>query len=138
MIINEFNILALFHTYNQDYFNGVLPIPKIKISSSYRTLGYFHCESDGFDGYYDETIEISGNYDYTESQLRDILVHEMIHYYLLFNGTDKKCSHGRKFKNMMNEFNLRYGMNISVRVDLTPFKVRKGKSKLMFNICTFF
>ena len=75
MVIAEHNILGHFFTYNDKYFGGVLPFPKIKIRHSFRTLGYFSCEYDE-DGYmFNQTIEISDNYDYTDREFRDIFDH---------------------------------------------------------------
>ena len=138
MILKEFNLIAAFHCYNEEYFDGILPIPNLVISHSYRTLGYFHCDVDLSGGFYNETIEISDNYDYTEEQFRDIMIHEMIHYYLLYVGLDTKCRHGKEFKRLMDDFNIRHGFNITKTIDLTNYKVRRGKSKLMFKLCTFF
>ena len=138
MIIAEHNILGHFFTYNDKYFGGVLPFPKIKIGHSFRTLGYFSCEYDE-DGYmFNQTIEISDNYDYTDGQFRDILVHEMIHYYLAYMGIDTQCNHGSEFRKMASEFNLKYGMNITSEIDLTPYSIREGKSKLMYTLSTLF
>ena len=83
MEIAERHLLTSFYLYNDEYFGGVLPFPKLKIRHSYRTLGYFSCEYDEDGRMFNQTIELSDNYDYTEYQLRDIIVHEMIHYYLL-------------------------------------------------------
>jgi hypothetical protein len=138
MVVSKFNVLGLFHTFNEEYFSGVLPIPNFKISHSYKTLGYFHCEVDDFGNTSDETIEISGNYDFTESQVRDVLVHEMIHYYLLYMGIDKKCKHGKEFKKMCKEFNSKYNMNLSVTIDLSNYKIKEGNSNFMFKLCTLF
>ena len=138
MVVSEFNLLASFHCNNEKYFNGVLPIPKLKISHSYRTLGYFHCDVDEDGNIFNETIEVSDNYDYTESQFRDIMIHEMIHYYLLYMGLDNKCTHGKEFKKMCNEFNSKYGMNLSVRIDLSNYTIKKGKSNFIFKLCTLF
>lgn len=138
MVVSEFNLLAAFHCHNEEYFDGVLPIPNLVISHSYRTLGYFHCDVDEYGNYYNETIEISDSYDYTEEQFRDIMIHEMIHYYLLYVGLDTKCTHGKEFKKMMDDFNIRYGFNITKKIDLSSYKIKKGNSKLMFKLCTFF
>lgn len=138
MEISEFNVLAGFQSFNHEYFNDELPIPKIVIRHTYRTLGYFHCSLNCWGHILDPIIEMSDNYDYTESQFRDILVHEMIHYYLLLSGRDKRCHHGREFKKMSKEFNSKYGMNITSTIDLTPYSIKKGKSYLMFRLCTFF
>ena len=137
MIISEFNILAGFQSFNHKYFNDELPIPSIVIRHSYRTLGYFHCDLDGYT-IIEPTIEISDYYDYTESQFRDILVHEMIHYYLVYNGKDRKCRHGKEFIEVADEFNRKYGMNITSTIDLTPYTIKKGNSSFMFKLCTFF
>lgn len=135
-MIAEFNIIAGFQYNNHKYFNDELPFPRIVIRHSYRTLGYFHCEIDSYGNIIDPTIEMSDNYEYTKSQFRDILIHEMIHYYLVFNGKDRKCTHGKEFHEMADDFNLRYGMNITSTIDLTPYKIAKGKSNFMFKLCT--
>lgn len=138
MTIAEYNILGFFYTCNNDYFGGVLPFPFFKVRHSYRTLGYFSCEYDEDGCMFNQTIEVSDNYDYTESQFRDIVMHEMIHYYLAFIGKDTECTHGKEFKKMASEFNKKYGMNITQKIDLTPYKIKKGKSKLMFTLSTLF
>ena len=138
MEITRDTIYISFHLYNFEYFGNELPAPNFKVRHSYRTLGFFSCEYDE-DGYmFNQTIELSDNYDYTESQLRDILVHEMIHYYLAYNGIDTQCSHGTEFKKMANDFNRTYGMNITPTIDLTPYEIKKGNSKLMFALSTLF
>lgn len=138
MEINRDCIFTFFHLYNFDYFGNKLPAPNFKVKHSYRTLGFFSCEYDE-DGYmFNQTIEISDNYDYTESQLRDILVHEMIHYYLAYKGIDPQCNHGIEFNKMADNFNRTYGMNITSTIDLTPYKIKNGNSKLMFTLSTLF
>lgn len=138
MVISEVNLLASFFCNNEKYFNGILPMPQLKISHSYRTLGYFHCDVDEYGNHYNEVIEVSDNYDYTEEQFRNIMIHEMIHYYLLYVGLDNKCTHGKEFKKMANEFNTKYGFNITKTVDLSDFKIKEGNSNFMFKLCTLF
>ena len=138
MYNSKFALLGNFLIFNDDYFDGVLPTPQLKSSHSYRTLGYFHCDVDDFGNPYNEIIEISNYYDYTFEQFRDVLVHEMIHYYLLYMGIDTKCSHGKHFKRMCRELNEKYGVNLSTKIDISDYKINEGRSKLWFNICTFF
>ena len=136
MIPNFRMLIGLFYEYNTKYFGGVLPDPQLEIIHSYRNLGYFSCSLDCDGSVYNERIQISDNYDYTENQLRDIMMHEMIHYYLIHYRIDMKCSHGRHFKNKASEFNSLYGMNIEPRIDLTDYKLRNGKSRLMLYLST--
>ena len=138
MLVGDWVIRASFMLYNLEYFNGELPLPNIKVTHSYKTLGYFSCEYDD-DGYmYDQTIEVSDYYDYDEFQIRDIVVHEMIHYYLAYNGIDPQCHHGKEFKKMAKEFNKKYGMNITPKIDLSSYKLQEGKSKFMQTLSTLF
>jgi len=138
MIPNYRMMIGLFFKYNNDYFGGTLPFPEFKIRHSYRILGYFSCDVDSDDSIYNQCIELSDNYDYTDNQIRDILVHEMIHYYLAYNGIDIRCQHGREFMEKASEFNRMYGMNITSTIDLSGYTIREGKSKLMFAISTLF
>ena len=81
MRICESQIRCLFRQFNKDYFGNILPMPYIKIRHSVNTLGYFSYMQNEMSGT-TETLEISDFYAYTSNQLRDIVVHEMIHYYL--------------------------------------------------------
>lgn len=121
MIIGEHNILLHFYFFNEEYFGGILPIPNIKIRHGWHTLGYFHCNPDAPLGT-SETIEMTDFYDYTDDEFRDILIHEMIHYYLYYIGEDTRVRHGKAFKKMANEFNLMYGTNVTVKVDISMMK----------------
>jgi hypothetical protein len=138
MIPNYRMMIALFFKYNEEYFGGSLPFPELKVRHSYRILGYFSCEVDFGGSIFNQCIELSDNYDYTENQLRDVLVHEMIHYYLAYYRIDIRCQHGREFNEKASEFNRRYGMNITSTIDLSGYTIRKGKSKLMFTLSTLF
>ena len=138
MEVNRDCIFTFFHIYNLNYFGNLLPAPNFKVRHSYRTLGYFSCEYDDYGNMFNQTIEVSDYYDYTESQLRDILVHEMIHYYLAYKGIDPQCNHGKDFNNMADKFNKTYKMNITSTIDLSPYTIKKGNSKLMFTLSTLF
>ncbi len=123
MIIAEHNVLGHFYIYNEEYFGGILPIPNFKIRHGWQTLGYFHYDLDAPLGT-SETIEMTDFYDYTQDEFRNILIHEMIHYYLYYIGEDTRVRHGKAFKRMAKEFNQAYGMNITVKVDISMMKPR--------------
>jgi len=138
MVIAKHTLLATFYLCNDKYFGGILPCPKLEIMHSYRTLGFFSCEYDLYGGMFNESIKMSDNYDYTEAQLTNIFVHEMIHYYLAYMRIDTRCTHGKEFKKMATELNSKYGLGITSTIDLTPYKIKEGKSNFMFKLCTFF
>lgn len=129
MTIGLSKVFNYFIFYNDKYFDGILPIPNFKRRHGWRTLGYFsYCPDDPFGT--TEVIEISDFYDYTLGQFRDILVHEMIHYYLCFTGEDPECRHGKAFKRMAKYFNETYGMNITTTIDTSLMKPAANASKV--------
>ena len=129
MEINRNCIFTFFHLYNFDYFGNMLPAPNFKVRHSINTLGYFSCLIDDPYGM-SATIEISDFYDYTENEFRNILVHEMIHYYLYYTGEDTRCHHGKAFKSMAKRFNKDYGMNITPTIDISHMKPSRHASKI--------
>jgi hypothetical protein len=121
VVLDDFNLMAYFTRYNNDYFGGILPYPEFKVRKSYFTLGYVSCNYNLDYSMYNCVLEISSRYDYTEEQFRDIMVHEMIHYYLAYTGVDLKMNHGKEFKKMANELNTKYGLNITPTIDTESF-----------------
>ena len=136
MRVCEAQIRCLFRQYNANYFGGILPMPYVKIRLSVNTLGYFSYMPDEMYGT-TETIEISDFYAYTENQLRDIVVHEMIHYYLYYIGEDVRLRHGKAFKNMARLLNNTYGLHVTPTIDLSKMKPRQDAPyfrKLIFRL----
>ena len=116
-----------FEEYNNLYFNGELPLPRFGLLKSYMTCGYFSCKKIiGKRKLRGQRIDISCYYDWEEEGLRDILVHEMIHYYLAYTGKDRNCRHGKAFKEMAGIFELNYKINIESHVDLSQYRRREG------------
>ena len=134
MVANQTNMLMTFDTCNMEYFEGKLLFPQFELLHSYRTCGYFQYTKGGwFDKtLYDPTISITDYFDFTEKQFRDIMVHEMIHYYLAYFGIDRRCSHGKKFKEMAERLNKTYHLNITKRLDISQYKRRKGTPLLSY------
>ena len=97
MVANMVNMAEAFDRYNRTYFEGRLPIPMLNLLHSFRTCGYFQYTKGGwFDRtLYDPIIFMTDYYDFTEKQFKDILCHEMIHYYLAYIGEDRDCNHGK-------------------------------------------
>ena len=136
MRVCESQIRCLFRQFNQDYFGNLLPMPYIKIRHSVNTLGYFSYMQNEMFGT-TETLEISDFYDYTSKQLRDIVVHEMIHYYLYYIGEDVRLKHGKSFMRMARQLNQSYGLHVTPTIDLTRMKPRPDApylKRLLFKI----
>jgi len=135
MVANHDNMLDTFCRCNDKYFEGKLPIPLFDMLHSFRTCGYFHCDYE--QGWfrkklYNFCISMTDYYDFTPKQFEDILVHEMIHYYLAYFDFDKRCRHGKKFKEMAERLNLRHGLLITSEVDLSQYKRREGTPSLSY------
>ena len=134
MVANLVNLAEAFDRYNMTYFEGKLPIPMFNLLHSFRTCGYFQYTKGGwFDKtLYDPTISITDYYDFTEKQFKDIMCHEMIHYYLAYFGIDRRCRHGKKFKEMAERLNKIYGLHIEKVLDISKYKRRKGTPALSY------
>lgn len=136
MRICESQIRCLFRQFNKDYFGNILPMPYIKIRHSVNTLGYFSYMQNEMSGT-TETLEISDFYAYTSNLLRDIVVHEMIHYYLYYIGEDVRLKHGKSFMRMARQLNQSYGLHVTPTIDLTRMKPRPDApylKRLLFKI----
>lgn len=114
----QYNIVTTFNKLNNACFNGSLKLCRINLNLKKNYLGYFK-----YDGYgngnklINPVLSINGKYQYTIEQFESVLAHEMIHYYLAQIGVDPKCSHGLEFKQMANNINSQFGLNIDERVD---------------------
>lgn len=114
-IKNKEDVKVLFKKYNMLYFENKLRTPKFSTFIGKTALGEFF--------YNDNTklyvISIARNVDWTEEGLRNVMVHEMIHYYLKIKYN--KTGHGSAFKKIMNEMNEKYGLNIKIIVPEIDF-----------------
>ena len=141
MVANLLNIPLAFDECNEKYFEGQLPIPMFDLLHSYRTCGYFNCDYE--QGWFSRTlynfrISMTDYYDFTPRQFEDILVHEMIHYYLAYFGIDKSLSHGREFKKMAKRLNQTYGLNITKTLDISQYKRREGTPAISYWLAQWF
>jgi hypothetical protein len=110
-----------FYDFNLAYFNGILPKPNFELIDSFKYFGYFECEKNG-GVIYNPTIKISKNYDYTSEQLKNILVHEMLHYYLAYIRKDVKVKHGKAFRMEANMLNEQYRLNITEEINMNEYQ----------------
>ena len=134
MVANHDNMLLTFDTCNMEYFEGKLLFPQFELLHSFRTCGYFKYMKGGwFDKtIYDPVIMMTDYYDFTEKQFVDIMVHEMIHYYLAYTGEDRRCRHGKEFKKIADNLNRKYGLRVTPYLDLSQYKRRSRTPSLSY------
>lgn len=108
---------AWFRQFNADYFDDSLPMPRLALSKARTRLGTMSCKC------YrrrlrrvctDFAIHVSTYYDCTEREYQQTLLHEMIHYYITYNGISDTSAHGRVFRQMMHRLNSEHGWHITV------------------------
>jgi len=68
-------------------------------------------------------MHISTLFDLQEEELEDIILHEMIHYYILFHQLQDTSPHGNVFKSMVNEINHKFNRHITI-----SYKPPKGRT----------
>ena len=108
-----------FKEYNRLMFRGALPDIEIRISRARRSLGQFvhpvRYPSDRPRGVGECHIRISNCMELPESELEDVIIHEMIHYYIWYRKIVDSGPHGTEFRKMMHHINHTHGRNLSVR-----------------------
>jgi len=101
----------LFVKCNKDFFNSELVKPKFGTYIGNNTMGIFSVITSKKTNKQTLKISIAKNFELTEDELRDILVHEMIHEYVfLKKGVNE--GHKKMFVEKMNELNEKYGLDI--------------------------
>ena len=107
-----------FEEFNQQIFAGKLPKLPIVLSDAKTFLGVFTYKhrkvTDGKTEYYDFKLIINTRLDLPENEIDDVIIHEMIHYFIGYNQLEDATAHGPIFTHMMNEINTKYGRHITV------------------------
>ncbi|MGN1263779.1 MAG: SprT-like domain-containing protein [Prevotella sp.] len=120
-------VKARFAGFNTLYFGGKLPEPVFKIMNSRTRLGMFVCRKER-KGFFltrrvvENVIKLSSYYDATERDYDNILLHEMIHYYISYSGRRDNSMHGRLFTAEMERLNA-CGWQITVSVNTRQWSV---------------
>ena len=112
MKIAKEDIVTRFNEYNKKYFDGILPPCKCHVikEKEHTPLGLYNpIERKGkLIGH----IWIASNVDWNEEDLREVIVHEMIHHYVrMFEGPKgglfgKKCRFKRQCKRLKDDYGL--------------------------------
>ena len=132
-------IQKAFDRYNALCFRGELPGIRLELSRARTYLGRYEEKRPQvrFLGRRfslpaaepQRLIRISTAFDLTPEQQDDVIIHEMIHYYLAWKGLADRVPHGPHFRQLMEAINSRFGRHIVVRYKMgTPAVGQQGAS----------
>lgn len=117
-------IKTKFGEFNHLIFDDKLPLLPIQLSNAKSYLGMLVYKKRrklfGKVEKYDFRLRISTRMDLPESEVEDTIIHEMIHYYIDYNGIKDTSAHGQIFRQMMNDINARFGRHITITHKSTP------------------
>ncbi len=125
MMLTVDTLNAWFRQFNASYFDGELPVPRIVVNKARTRLGTMSCKKVRRLFRWvltDFTIRISTYYDCTERQYQETLLHEMIHYYIVYKNIADTSSHGRVFRQIMQRLNHDYGWHITISSKIRELK----------------
>lgn len=113
-----------FQHFNTLCFNGELPSIHFSISRSLKRRGSFRhpvcAPADARTHVRLCQISLSDRFEMTEDDIDNVLLHEMIHYFLWLTGTADPTPHGPNFLAMAKEINQRFNRNITVTYKADP------------------
>lgn len=121
-----------FRLFNKTIFGNRLPKPFIELSHARSFIGKCIYTIDKRSLWTNKrngicTLRFSTSFDFPERDLEDVIIHEMIHYHIAYEGLKDSSPHGHIFLKMMEDINDKYGRNISVR---TRIESRDGERKM--------
>lgn len=113
-----------FGEFNHLIFDDKLPMLPIQLSNAKTFLGMLVYKKRrklfGRIEKYDFRLRISTRMDLPEAEVEDTIIHEMIHYYIDYNGIKDTSAHGQVFRQMMSDINTRFGRHITITHKSTP------------------
>ena len=114
-----------FNEYNKEYFSGVLKFPRLIIIHTKSHLGL--CG----DGY----IKISDYFDADERFYCQVLLHEMIHLYIIQKRLKDNKAHGRLFYSIAERINKQGGWEIARCNSVAGLPIRDKTKK--WHVCAY-
>lgn len=107
-----------FAAFNAQMFGDKLTMPPIQLSKARSFVGQCAAKKRRTSLHdirlYDFRLKFSICFDLPEHEWEDTIIHEMIHYYIGVNGLKDTSAHGKLFRQMMNDINLRFGRSLSI------------------------
>ena len=99
---------AKFAEFNTVIFAGRLPEVPMALCTVTSFIGQYKKQGST------HLLRFSTAFDLPETELEDTIIHEMIHYFIAYNGLHDRSAHGPLFKAMMQSINESHGRNITV------------------------
>lgn len=106
-----------YRDFNREIFASVLPPVVIELSRARTFVGMLVTKRRRFFGVTTRTdyrLRLSTQFNLTEAELDDVLIHEMIHYYIAVRRIKDTSAHGPAFRRIMDDINLRHHRHITV------------------------
>ena len=132
-------IQTKFQEYNRLFFKNTLPMLPIQIGHAKSSLGGVHFvkrrNALGKLVFSDFRMTISDRFDLPEKEVEDTLIHEMIHYYILYHQVVDTAPHGKAFLQIMNFINQTYGRQITVSHRMTSETADKDVKIKVHYVC---
>ncbi len=131
-----------FEMFNGKYFNGELPQPSLCTGMSRTRLGSMSWRTERrlfSSAPRDYSIRISNYFEAGEHKLKSVLLHEMIHLYIVSRRLEDSSPHGIVFRKMMDEINkdgwdIRVSEKMTVK-DTAPHAVKK-RERIVLSVTT--
>ena len=124
-------IAVNFDRFNKENFGGRLTPPKFSVNNARTRLGSmaFKWKRSLFKREtYDYVIRLSNYYDIPEVEFLNVLLHEMIHYYIAVNHFKDDSVHGTMFRSIAQRIN-KQGWHVVVRTDTRKWPVAERNRK---------
>lgn len=131
--------IGKFHEFNAQMFAGELPEPAFRASKARTYLGRYECDVRrkffGRTERYNHRIRINTFHDFPADEIDDIIIHEMIHYYISYKGLKDTSAHGRMFRSIMADINAHFGRHISISKRRTQQMIEEDNRVRRHYIC---
>lgn len=116
-----------FDRFNAMCFEGCLPPIPVSLTKARTFLGKVEYKGErGLFGLVsrnkDFRLKISTSFDLPQEELEDVVLHEMIHYYIAWKNIKDTSVHGEVFRSIMDQLNSKFGRHITIR-----HKAEKGQ-----------
>lgn len=134
MIANQKTMVNTFWECNSKYFNHSLPTPIFKTFNRVDSIAKFECyknKNNSKKPIREQIIFMSDCFDYPQKNFIEIMVHEMIHYYIAWNRIKDNNPHGKEFMKIANELKEKYDLNITKKIDASSFKLTENAPKII-------